>query len=184
MEDRMEKAWFRCFWAVAAVACYGASSISAAAAQGVTSAGMSGIVIDESGAGLAGAQVIAIHEPSGTRASTLTREDGRFNLRNLRVGGPFTVTATYLGYSEEQESGIALELGQDRHLTFVLMAQAIALDEIRVVGDSRAVFSPGRTGAGTLRAWIGRRWRSCRRCWCGSPRPCRLPKRRFRGGTA
>ena len=51
--------------------------------------------------GLAGATVAALHIPTGTRYTTTTRKDGRFNLPNLRIGGPYTVTVTYVGYTEE-----------------------------------------------------------------------------------
>ena len=47
--------------------------------------------------GVAGASVIAIHLPSGTTYETTTRADGRFQIINMRVGGPYSVTVAYTG---------------------------------------------------------------------------------------
>ncbi len=65
-------------------------------AQAVTTGSISGIVTD-SGKPVPGASIIAIHEPSGTSYDTTTRTDGRFSILNMRVGGPYSVQAVYVG---------------------------------------------------------------------------------------
>ncbi|HVV03403.1 MAG TPA: carboxypeptidase-like regulatory domain-containing protein, partial [Puia sp.] len=57
---------------------------------------------------LAGATVTALHVPTGTHYITTTRKDGRFNLPNVRVGGPYTLTVTYVGFKEEKTENITL----------------------------------------------------------------------------
>ncbi|HEX9365620.1 MAG TPA: carboxypeptidase-like regulatory domain-containing protein, partial [Vicinamibacterales bacterium] len=59
-------------------------------AQSVTTGSIGGIVTDGTKP-VAGASVIAIHEPSGTSYEATTRADGRFSIPNMRVGGPYTV---------------------------------------------------------------------------------------------
>jgi hypothetical protein len=73
-------------------------------AQGVTSAAMNGIVTDQKGEPLVGATVVAVHDPSGTKFGTTTRDDGKYNLVGLRVGGPYTVTCSYVGYQKQEET--------------------------------------------------------------------------------
>ena len=63
-------------------------------AQGVTNATILGSVSDTNGEPLIGANVVAIHEPSGTVYGNSTREDGRFTLPNVRIGGPYTIKTT------------------------------------------------------------------------------------------
>jgi len=55
--------------------------------QGITTSAISGTVTDKKGSPVAGASVTIVHEPSGTRATTVTRPNGQFNQSGLRVGG-------------------------------------------------------------------------------------------------
>ena len=67
-------------------------------AQGVTTGSVGGIVLDAQGGSVPGATILALHEPSGTRYEAVTREDGRYQLPGMRVGGPYTVTASLSGF--------------------------------------------------------------------------------------
>src|SRR5664279_1484665 len=59
---------------------------------------------------LAGATIVAVHIPSGSTYKTTSRSDGRFNIPNVRVGGPYTITVTYVGYSPAEQQDITLTL--------------------------------------------------------------------------
>jgi hypothetical protein len=111
---------------------------------------MSGLVLDQGGTPLAGAEVIAVHEPSGTRYGASTRNNGQYNILNMRrIGGPYTVTASYLGYGDQIQTEIYLSLGQDSDLDFTLSEEAVAGQEVTVIGEIDEVFNSGRTGAAT-----------------------------------
>ena len=69
----------------------------------VTSSSMSGRVTDVDGP-VMGATVVAIHVPSGTKYGTITNDEGRFNLPGMRVGGPYTVDVSYIGYGTNSTS--------------------------------------------------------------------------------
>ena len=76
----------------------------------VTTSSITGLVTDDSGEVLLGATVVATHTPSGTVYGTTTRDDGRFTLPNLRVGGPYVVEASYIGYESQKFENIQLQL--------------------------------------------------------------------------
>ncbi len=78
-----------------------------------TTSDIQGIITDNGKVGLAGATVTALHIPTGTRYTTTTRKDGRFNLAGLRVGGPYVLSVTYVGFREEKHENIFFVIGQD-----------------------------------------------------------------------
>src|SRR5688572_22281608 len=91
-----------------------------AAAQGITTAAISGRVTDESGNPRADAQIIAIHLPSATTYQGRTRQDGRTTIPGMRVGGPYRVTATLLGFEPSVRDTVFLALGVVADLQFVM----------------------------------------------------------------
>ena len=121
-----------------------------ASAQGNTTAGLTGVVTDASGEALIGANVVAVHEPSGTRSGGITRVDGRYDLRGLRVGGPYTVTVSYIGYQTETRTGLTLNLGQIETVDVTLAEDAAAIGEVVVTAEGAgAVIAASRTGNAT-----------------------------------
>ncbi|PPK84366.1 carboxypeptidase family protein [Neolewinella xylanilytica] len=114
-----------------------------------TTAALGGQIADTDGVGLPGATVLAIHEPTGTRYGTTAQDDGYYNLNNLRVGGPYTVTVSYIGFGEEVLSDLQLKLGLKRQLDFTLATDGETLDEIVVSAGQNSVINSDRTGAAT-----------------------------------
>ncbi|MDD2551812.1 MAG: TonB-dependent receptor [Dysgonamonadaceae bacterium] len=113
----------------------------------VTISSMSGRVTDAEGA-VIGATVIATHNPSGTTYGTVTNMEGRFNLSGMRVGGPYTVEVTYIGYGTSTTKNITLSLGENYSMNVVLSEEATTLGEV-VVTALRTKFSNQKTGAVT-----------------------------------
>jgi hypothetical protein len=114
-----------------------------------TTAAISGTVLDEKGEGLPGANIIAIHEPTGSRYGAATRADGRFNIVNMRVGGPYKVTISFVGYKDVVKTGINLTIAQDLRINSKLEVAESQLEEVKVVAARSSVINSGRTGAAT-----------------------------------
>ncbi|HET9454069.1 MAG TPA: TonB-dependent receptor [Gemmatimonadaceae bacterium] len=125
------------------------AATSTLSAQGITTAAVTGVVRDASGAPKADARVVAVHNPSGTTYQAITRADGRFTMPGMRVGGPYTVRAMALGSEPDVKQAIFLTLGVATELQFSLRTAAVQLAEVRVTGESETVFSSERTGAAT-----------------------------------
>ncbi len=121
----------------------------AAHAQGVTTSGLSGFVFDAAGEAVPGANVLAVHEPTGTRYATSAGSGGAYALPNVRVGGPYTVTATFLGYEPAVERDLSLALGQTYRLDLTLAQTDVTLEGVTVEGVADEVLSSDRTGAST-----------------------------------
>ncbi len=116
-------------------------------AQSTTTGALSGEVMAQEGNTLLpGATVTAIHEPTGTRYSAITRDDGHFLIPNVRVGGPYKVTAGASGFRDQTTSNVFVQLGEDANLTFQLQLATIE-EVVTVVGESSALINPSKTGA-------------------------------------
>ena len=116
-------------------------------AQSTTTASISGRIVAKTGESLPGVNIVAVHDPSGTKYGTSSRQDGRFTLPNLRVGGPYTVTASIIGYQKQTRTQIYLRLSENLDLNFSMVEEAVQAGEVTVVGERTSVFNSSRTGA-------------------------------------
>ncbi len=136
-------------------------------AQGVTTSALSGVISDGTDylrqmddalagkitmdqiklRGLPGARVSALHVPSGTQFNTIARADGNFNLRGLRVGGPYTITVTMLGFKKEELKDITLGLGENRRVDISMNSQDVEIKGVQVTANREKAAS--RIGAGS-----------------------------------
>jgi Carboxypeptidase regulatory-like domain len=124
-------------------------AVGAAMAQGVTTASMTGIVKDSKGEAIPGASVIATHTPSGTTYGVASRADGYYNLLGMRVGGPYTVKVTFIGYKEQVVENIYLQLGQSFVSDFVLIDDATQLAEVVVTSAVDPTLNSNKMGTST-----------------------------------
>ena len=113
----------------------------------VTTSGLKGLVVDEKSEALAGATIVAIHLPSGTQYGVLTNKDGRFILSNMRVGGPYQVTISFVGYKQEVYNDINLSLGNITDMAINLSPSITSLSEVIVSAGKSSIINSGRTGA-------------------------------------
>ncbi len=115
----------------------------------VTTASINGSVTDASGEALIGATVQATHTPTGTLYGVTTRADGGYDLPNLRIGGPYLIEVSYVGYESYREENLFLKLGQKLPLHIKLSDGAVDLEQVVVTALTESVIGSDRTGAET-----------------------------------
>ena len=120
----------------------------------ITTSSISGVVVDDANMELEGANVVAVHVPTGTTYGVVTNQEGRFNMVNMRVGGPYTVSISYIGFNEQNFEDIFLTLGKSETISFAMIPDSQELDNVVVTASASDVFSSDRTGAKTS---VGRR---------------------------
>lgn len=117
--------------------------------QSITTSAINGTVKSASGELLPGANVVATHVPTGTVYGTTTRDNGDFNLPGLRVGGPYTLAVSYVGYTKQELTDIYLQLSQQMRQDFTMSEQAIQTGEVVVTAQRTAIMSANKTGSAT-----------------------------------
>lgn len=115
----------------------------------VTTSKIQGVVNDENNEGLFGANVIATHEPTGTVSGTMTLDGGRFNLPNLRIGGPYTISISFVGYQTMEYTDVYLDLGSAFDLNVQMVNDSNQLEEVVITSTKSSTFNNSRTGAET-----------------------------------
>ncbi|WP_259014409.1 TonB-dependent receptor [Emticicia fluvialis] len=115
----------------------------------VTTSSITGLVTDTKGDGLPGATVVAVHVPSGTKYGTVTNATGRYTIPAVRIGGPYKVTFTFVGFKDLVKEGIIASLGSAANVDASLSDEGTILDEIKITSSRSDIFSSDRTGAST-----------------------------------
>lgn len=109
--------------------------IVAAASAQVTTSAIRGHVTSEDNS-LPGATILARHNPSGTEYGTTTNSEGIYSLRGLRVGGPYTITISFLGYRTITYTDIELGLGAIATFDAEMEQATVEVDDIVIVASS------------------------------------------------
>ncbi|RZK92672.1 MAG: TonB-dependent receptor [Pedobacter sp.] len=116
----------------------------------VTTSSMTGTIKDDKGT-LPGASIKATHTPTGTVYTVSTNNDGRFTIGGMRVGGPYTVEISFVGYKAEKQTEIYLKLGEPYLLNVTLLDNSSTLSEVKVVGQSNnTILNSSRNGTSTV----------------------------------
>jgi hypothetical protein len=110
----------------------------------VTTSGISGQISDPKES-IIGATVQAIHQPSGTMYGAITNDKGRYAIQGMRVGGPYKIIVSYVGYNKVEYNNVYLELGNTFILNAQLQESSQALNEVTVTASGANRL---RTGAG------------------------------------
>jgi hypothetical protein len=120
----------------------------------VTNSSISGTVTGDSKAALEGVTVTAVHVPSGTRYVTVTGKNGQFTLPAVRVGGPYKVTFSYVGFANKDEMDVYAPLGSSANVDVVLSSTTSELSNVAITATPRSsIINSRATGAS---ATIGR----------------------------
>lgn len=109
----------------------------AASAQAIL-AGMSGKVLDPDGTPVPGAVISIRNESTGFTAKTLSNAEGKFLLKELPLGNPYSVTVEAMGFAAQKQTDFTLNQGDLVDVSFAMANQSTELEGVTVtVGSPR-----------------------------------------------
>ncbi len=112
----------------------------------VTTGAISGAVLADDGSALPGVTVEIVHTPTGATYTAYSGVDGRFMTPNVRIGGPYKITATLDGFQNAEVTGVQVNLGAATDVP-VTMRLATVSEAIVVTAEANPLINPNRTGA-------------------------------------
>ncbi|QKJ32578.1 TonB-dependent receptor [Mucilaginibacter mali] len=110
----------------------------------ITTGVISGKVTDAKGGTLPGVTISVVNTSTGTRYGNQTNADGRYTITNVNPGGPYVITASFVGYKKQELTGITVNLGNATY-NFQLLDESTALKEVVV----KSTGGTTKTGAST-----------------------------------
>ena len=105
--------------------------MTCASAQAQATAQISGIIQDQSGAVLPGAEITATQIETGVSRSTVSNETGSYVLSNLPLG-PYKLNASLPGFRSFVQTGIVLQVNSNPAINVVLQ---VGQELVVVAGD-------------------------------------------------
>ncbi len=111
---------------------------------------IAGVVTDEAGNPVPSAEILIVHEPTGTAKTVVTQASGRYRASGLRVGGPYTVTVTKNGFQGDQFGEVYTALSDEYKLDAQIQSGSAQLGSIEVVGNAVTAGQFGPDSKGTM----------------------------------
>src|SRR6187200_887404 len=117
----------------------------------VTTSSVTGNVIDAaSKEPLVGASITATHTPSGTKYTALSSKSGEFTIHDMRVGGPYLVVVSFVGFESVTFDDVMLKLAESFLLEVTLNKKEGTLENVIISTTKRnPILNSSRTGAMT-----------------------------------
>lgn len=116
----------------------------------VTTGGVTGRVVDSTGAPVADATVEVQNTETGLRRTVTVNQDGLYTVVGLEPGSGYRVTIRAIGYRPEAREGVRIPLATTVRADATLVRQAVQIEEVVVVADAAGEeFAPSRQGTQT-----------------------------------
>ena len=116
----------------------------------ITTSAINGTVKNNADEPLVGATIVATHQPSGTKYSTVSRAGGQFSIQNMRVGGPYLIEVSFVGHEAGKYENIYLQLAESFLLNPALNKTSGALENVVLTsGKKSSILNASRTGSVT-----------------------------------
>src|SRR6266568_9487084 len=93
----------------------------------VTTGNIAGtITTKQDNSAVPGVTVEAVHVPTGTHYIAVSGANGRYEIPNARVGGPYRITATLVGFRPTTADNIQVRLGEIAEVPLALQLSSVS----------------------------------------------------------
>jgi hypothetical protein len=112
----------------------------------VTTSNISGTIVDASKKAIEGATITVIHEPSGTKYTTTSNRVGAYDFLNIRIGGPYKLVASSVGYRQFEQMDIFAPLGITSNVDIKMDFNTSSLENIVIKGERNSIINSKSNG--------------------------------------
>jgi hypothetical protein len=102
-----------------------------------TQASIIGVITDDNKKPVNGATVQLHNESTGFTTATLTNAKGEYIFKELPLGGPYTIKATFVGYGEQKRTDYSLNQGDLLRINITMQVSAASMNEVTVTATGQ-----------------------------------------------
>ncbi len=102
-----------------------------------TQASIIGIITDDNKKPVQGATVQLYNESTGFTTATLTNAKGEYIFKELPLGGPYTIKASFVGYGEQKRTDYFLNQGDLLRVNIIMQVSAASMNEVTVTATGQ-----------------------------------------------
>jgi hypothetical protein len=95
-------------------------------------AGIIGTVTDDEKKPIPGANVQVRNESTGFTTHTITNHKGEYTFKQVPLGGPYTISVTFVGYGTQKRSGYTLNLSDQLNLDIQMQSSTVTLNAVEI----------------------------------------------------
>ena len=118
--------------------------------QTSSAAFLQGNITAADGSAIPRAHIELLHVPTGTLYRVAAGDDGHYRIAGVRVGGPYTLKISHIGFGTQVKAGLYLRSYERARVDVVLPQVNLLEEEVVVTGKPQAV-SQKQAGSGSLR---------------------------------
>ncbi|MCC6397750.1 MAG: carboxypeptidase regulatory-like domain-containing protein, partial [Bacteroidetes bacterium] len=100
----------------------------------------------DSGDAISQVHVELVYLPTAMVYHTFTEDDGQYVLRGLRVGGPYRLKVSHVGYGSQVRTGLVLKLLEQTRLDIVLREADLTTEEVVITGTKTDLLATQKPG--------------------------------------
>lgn len=112
-----------------------------------TDASIFGKVVDEKGEAIPGSTIRVRNESTGFQTGTVSNVQGEYQLQQLPLGKPYTITISFVGYQTQKFSDYALNQADKLKINAIMIPATTQLQEVVVSANSFVNKEMQRAGA-------------------------------------
>jgi len=109
----------------------------------VTTSGINGRITNDKGETLPGATIVAVHIPSNTMYGGISNDKGWYSIQGMRVGGPYKITVSFVGFASTEFENVQLSLGESSNYNASLKESSSQLSGVVISAVVRKNTSGG-----------------------------------------
>ncbi|OQP57584.1 TonB-dependent receptor [Niastella populi] len=102
-----------------------------------TQASIVGVITDDNKKPVQGATVQLYNESTGFTTATLTNAKGEYIFKELPLGGPYTIKASFVGYGEQKRTDYFLNQGDLLRVNIIMQVSAASMNEVTVTATGQ-----------------------------------------------